>query len=138
MKAGQKYILLVLLMIIFSGMMLAQTSTLKITDVKQQNDGTMKVSWWIGSEDGIDHYEIFRSTGSTGQFNHIGDAPRGTFFFYDNYDLFKTLGKYFSYQVKALRADKTIVSQSDQLGASYNSASSAAKRTWGSIKAMFR
>jgi hypothetical protein len=137
MKAGQKYILLVLLVIIFNGVMLAQSSTPKITDVKQENDGTMRISWSIGSEDAIDHYEIFRSTGNTGQFSHIGNVPRGTFSFTDNYDLFKTMGKYFRYQIKALYAE-TIVSQSAIVGASYNSTSSAAKRTWGSIKAMFR
>jgi hypothetical protein len=117
--------------------MVAQTSKPIITDVKQENDGAMRVSWSIGSEDGIDHYGIFRSTGTTGQYSHIGDVPRGTFSFNDTYDLFKTTGKYFRYQIKALHAE-TIVSQSDPVGASYNSTSSAAKRTWGSIKAMFR
>jgi hypothetical protein len=136
MKAGQKYFLLITLIIIFSGMMSAETSTTMNIDVKQENDGTMKVSWSIGSEDGIDHYEIFRSTGNTGQFSHIGDVPRGTFSFSDN-DLFKTSGKYFRYKVIALRTDKTIVCQSE-IGASYNSTSSVGKRTWGSIKAMFR
>jgi hypothetical protein len=137
MKAGQKYFLPILLFMVFSGMLLAQTSTPVITEVKQESDGTMRISWSIGSEDGIDHYEIFRSTGTTGQFSHIGDVPHGTFSFTDNYDLFKTTGKYFRYQIKALHAE-TIVGQSAIVGASYNSTSSAAKRTWGSIKAMFR
>ncbi|MCX6120494.1 MAG: hypothetical protein NTX44_02605 [Ignavibacteriales bacterium] len=136
MKAGQKYFLLVALIIIVSGMMFAQTSTTMNIGVKQENDGTMKISWSIGSEDGIDHYAIFRSTGNTGQFSHIGEVPRGTYSFSDN-DLFKTSGKYFRYKVLALRADATIVCQSE-VGASYSSTSSAAKRTWGSIKAMFR
>ena len=137
MKAGIKYFLLGILIIIFSGLMVAQSSTPVITDVKQENDGTMRISWSIGSEDGIDHYEIFRSTGTTGQFSRIGDVPHGTFSFNDNYDLFKITGKYFRYQIKALRAE-TLISQSAIVGASYNSTSSAAKRTWGSIKAMFR
>jgi hypothetical protein len=137
MKYESKYFLLVISLFIFSGVVVAQNSTPMITDVKQENDGTMKISWSIGSEDGIDHYEIFRSTGSAGQFSHIGDVPRGTFVFTDSYDLFKTTGKYFRYQVKALRGE-TVVGLSAVVGASYNSTSSAAKRTWGSIKAMFR
>jgi hypothetical protein len=124
-------------LIIFSGVVAAQNSTPVITDVKQENDGTMKISWSIGSEDGIDHYEIVRSTGTTGQFSHIGDVPRGTFVFTDSYDLFKTTGKYFRYQIKACHGE-TVVSLSTVVGASYNSTSSSAKRTWGSIKAMFR
>jgi len=136
MKAGQKYFLLVILILIVSGMMFAQTSTTMNIGVKQENDGTMKISWSVGSEDGIDHYAIFRSSGNTGQFSHIGDVPRGTYSFSDN-DLFKTSGKYFRYKVIALRTDATIVCQSE-VGASYSSTSSAAKRTWGSIKAMFR
>jgi hypothetical protein len=138
MNAGLKYFLLVPLIIVFSGMMFAQANIPVITDVKQENDVTMKVTWSIGSEDGVDHYEIFRSTGTTGQFSRIGNALHGTFSFYDSYDLFKTMGKYFRYQVVALRADKTVIGQSTVVGASYNSTSSAAKRTWGSIKAMFR
>ncbi len=138
MKAGRKYILVIVLTFIFSGLLLAQNSTPIITDVKEENDGTMRVSWSIGSEDGIDQYEIFRSTGNTGQFSQVGNVPRGTFYFIDNNDLFKTTGKYFCYQIKAMRAGN-VVSQSTIVGASYNSgASSVGKRTWGSIKAMFR
>jgi hypothetical protein len=137
MKTGQKYFLLFISLFVFSGMIFAQSSTPVITDVKQDNDGTMKISWSIGSEDGIDHYEIFRSTGTTGEFSHIGNVSRGKFSFVDNYDLFKTTGKYFRYQVRAMHED-FVVSQSAIVGASYNSTSSAAKRTWGSIKAMFR
>jgi hypothetical protein len=134
MKAGQKYFLLVGLILIVSGMMFAQNSPTMNVGVKQENDGTMKISWSIGSEDGIDHYAIFRSAGNTGQFSHIGDVPRGTWSFSDN-DLFKTSGKYFHYKVIALRADATIVCQSE-VGASYSTG--IGKRTWGSIKAMFR
>jgi hypothetical protein len=137
MNTAQRYSLQLILLVIFSGMLIAQNSVPKITDVKQENDGTMRINWSIGSEDGIDHYTIFRSTGTTGQFSQIGDVPKGTFSFTDNYDLFKTMGKYFRYQIKAFHAE-TLVSQSDIVGASYNSTSSAAKRTWGSIKAMFR
>jgi hypothetical protein len=136
MKAGQKYFLLVALILIVSGMMFAENSTTMNIGVKQENDGTMKISWSIGSEDGIDHYAIFRSIGGSGQFGHIGDVPRGTWSFSDN-DLFKTSGKYFRYKVIALRADQTIVCQSE-VGASYSSTSGITKRTWGSIKAMFR
>jgi hypothetical protein len=136
-KPESKYLFLIVSLILFSGVILAQNSTPVITDVKQENDGTMKIRWSIGSEEGIDHYEVFRSTGTAGQFSHIGDVPHGTFVFTDSYDLFKTTGRYFRYQVKALHGE-TVVGLSAVVGASYNSTSSAAKRTWGSIKAMFR
>jgi hypothetical protein len=136
MKTGKIYSIL-LLLLLGSGILVAQNATPVITDVKQANDGTMKISWSIGSEDGIDYYAIFRSTGSTGQFSHIGDVQKGIFSFADNYDLFKTMGKYFRYQIRAYHAE-TLVGQSAVVGASYNSTSSTAKRTWGSIKAMFR
>ena len=136
MKAGNIYSLF-LLFLLCHGIVAAQNAVPVITDVKQEVDGTMRINWSIGSEDGIDHYAIFRSTGSAGQFSHIGDVQKGTFSFSDNYDLFKTMGKYFRYQIRAYHAE-TLVSQSAIVGASYNSTSSAAKRTWGSIKAMFR
>jgi len=134
MKASQKYLFLVALYILFNGVVLAQTFTQMKIDVKPENDG-MKISWVIGSEDGDGcHYQIFRSTG-TEQFFLLADKPRGTSSFNDN-NLFKTTGRFFRYQVIALHGE-TIVAQSAIVGASYNT-SSAAKRTWGSIKAMFR
>jgi hypothetical protein len=136
MKAGQIYSLLIFLLIAFCSLVSAQTSAPKIISVSAQNDGTILISWRFDLDNSVDHYEINRSTDVNGTFGHIGDAPKGTLYFIDKTDLFKTTSKYFCYKVTAVGLGDSRTS--DIMGVLYNSTSSAAKRTWGSIKAMFR
>ena len=116
--------------------MFAQISSPQITGVSTQNDGSILISWTIGSENGINYYEIYRSTDVNGTFSHIGDAPKGTLYFIDKTDLFKTASSFFCYKVIAIGSSDSRTS--NIVGISYSGISSAAKRTWGSIKAMFR
>ncbi len=137
MKTLQKYSLLIILLVFFNTLVSAQTSTPQITGVSTQGDGTVLINWTInGSENTISYYEIVRSTDINGPFSLIGDAPKGTFYFVDKTDLFKTTSKYFCYKVTAVGSNDSRTS--NIMGILYNSTSSAAKRTWGSIKAMFR
>jgi fibronectin type 3 domain-containing protein len=136
MKTGQKYLLLLILMVIVSTLLTAQTSTPQITGVSTQSDGTVLINWVVGSENGINYYEIYRGTDLNGTFSRIGNAPKGTFYFIDKNDLFKTDSRYFCYKVTAVGSSSS--QTSNVLGVLYNSTSSAPKRTWGSIKAMFR
>jgi hypothetical protein len=136
MRSRPKYFLLIILLVIFSSLISAQTSAPQITGVSVQSDGTILINWTIGSENGVGHYEIYRSADVNGTFNHIGDAPKGTLYFVDKNDLFKTASKYFCYKVIAVGSGDS--RSSNIMGVLYNSTSSAGKRTWGSIKAMFR
>ena len=137
MKLGQKNIFTIaFLFLIACGVGSAQTISLR--DPQPQSDGTIIISWTVDSETGVDHYEIYRSTSNVGQFLKIGDQKCGVFEFKDT-GLFKTSVKYFCYRVIAMGTDETFRSQSAIVGTLYNDGtSSAAKRTWGSIKAMFR
>ena len=137
MKLGQKNIFTIaFLFVIVCGVASAQTISLR--DPQPQSDGTIIISWTVDSETGVDHYEIFRSTSNVGQFVKIGDQKCGVFEFKDT-GLFKTTIKYFCYRVIAMGADQTFRSQSAIVGTLYNDGTSTtAKRTWGSIKAMFR
>jgi len=108
-----------------------------------QNGGSIKVSWWSTSEDGVSYYEVVRSSDLLGPYlplPNIKIAPLGDNQFYsidDNCELFKSQGKFFYYKVRVVLADGS-ARESDPVSTYYNSTSSAAKRTWGSIKAMFR
>ena len=135
MKTVQKYSLLMILLLSLPFLVLAQTSAPQITGVSPQSDGSILISWTF-NDNTFDHFELFRSTDVNGVFGHIGDAPKGTFSFVDKSDLFKTAGKYFCYKVTAVGSGDSRTS--NIMGVLYNSTSSAAKRTWGSIKAMFR
>ena len=137
MKLGQKNIFTIafLFVIVFG---VASAQTISLSDPKSQSDGTILIRWTVASETGIDHYEIYRSTTNVGQFVKIGDQKCGVFEFKDT-GLFKTTIKYFCYKVIAIATDQSVRSQSAIVGTLYNDGtSSTAKRTWGSIKAMFR
>jgi fibronectin type 3 domain-containing protein len=136
MKTSKKYILLIILLIIFSSLVVAQTSGPQITKASLQNDGTILISWTFDLDNNVVHYEIYRSTDVNGPFSQIGDAPKGTLYFVDKTDLFKTVDKLFYYKVKAVCAGYSQTSNS--MSVLYSSTSSVGKRTWGSIKAMFR
>ncbi len=144
MKLGQKYIFRLLLIAALFGQLSAQsgnTNSVSISDLRAEPSvGSIKISWKIDSDANVDHYEIYRATNIAGPFTRIdnGNVTRGKFSFEDMNDLFKTMSQLFYYKVRALNANGNIIGQSDIVGASYNGASSTAKRTWGSIKAMFR
>jgi|WetSurMetagenome_2_1015567.scaffolds.fasta_scaffold44970_2 hypothetical protein len=142
MKLGQKNIFRLLFITLLFGQLSAQTSNLNsvvISDLRAEpNVGSIKVSWKINSDINVAHYDIYRGTNITGPFTHVGTVVRGNSSFEDMNDLFKTANQYFCYKVIALNSNGDMIGQSEIIGTSYNSASSTAKRTWGSIKAMFR
>jgi hypothetical protein len=147
MKVRQLYFFAAaLLFFIFSGRLSAQTSTLNSVSVKglaaAPSAGSIKVSWKSESESGVAHFELHRRSGSSGGFTCIRDniSPLGDYHNYsidDDVDLFKTDGTLLQYFVRVIMTDGSS-RDSEIISASYNSTSSAAKRTWGSIKAMFR
>jgi hypothetical protein len=136
---------LVILLAFQTTVVLAQSIIPNIAVGARQDGNCIKISWTSGLEVGIDHYEVYRSTEQTGSFaDCIQDNVRckGNGQGYevaDTRDLFKTVGKNFYYQVKAVDASGIVVAATNHpVFTNYNSTSSTAKRTWGSIKAMFR
>jgi hypothetical protein len=136
MKLRRKYFFAAaILLFVFTGMVLAQSNP-TITKV-ESFVGYVKVEWKIDSESGIDHYEVWRSSGSSAPYC-VGVVQPGVYSFEDKTNLYKTEDQYFSYQVRAVGPDASIQGQSESVGVRFMSTSSTAKRTWGSIKAMFR
>jgi hypothetical protein len=137
MKLGHKYFFIAaILLCVLSGMVLAQSNP-TITKVESFT-GYIKVEWTIASEAGIDHYEVWRSSGSSSPCL-VGVVQRGVFYFEDKNSLYKTEDQYFNYQVKVIgNSNGSIIGQSEIKGTHYNGTNSIGKRTWGSIKAMFR
>jgi hypothetical protein len=135
MKLGYKYFIATAILLLgLTGMVLAQSNSIITIKVSKLTEGTIRVDWTINSESGVDHYEVWRTSGSV-SFCRI--VQHGIFYFNDT-DLYKTEDQYFSYQVKAIGSlDGTVQGQSEIRGISFIT-NSTAKRTWGSIKAMFR
>jgi|WetSurMetagenome_2_1015567.scaffolds.fasta_scaffold111899_3 hypothetical protein len=137
MRLGHKYLFaVIILLFILAGMTLAQSNP-AIKEVKAF-DGYIRVTWKIDSEVGVDHYEVWRSCGSSIPLC-VGTVKLGVFYFDDKtVGLYKTEDQYFSYQVRAIGPNQSTQSNSEVRGIRYTNPSSAPKRTWGSIKAMFR
>jgi hypothetical protein len=136
MKLGYKYFFVAaILLFVLTGMVLAQSNP-TITKV-ESFVGYIRVEWTINSEAGVDHYEVWRSSGSS-DLILIGVVQRGTFYLEDRNSLYKTEDQYFNYQVRAIGSNPSIQGKSEIVGIRFMSTSSTAKRTWGSIKAMFR
>jgi hypothetical protein len=103
--------------------------------------GNIIVTWECDFNSNIAHFDIYRSTsaGDVGQLaNTDGILPnqdKTRSYKYEDKTLFKISGGIFYYQVKIVYADGSSVFSSS-IAVSFTS--STTKRTWGSIKAMFR
>jgi hypothetical protein len=143
MKVASRYILIAFVAFGFA-ITIAQTNTSVKNLGAVQIGNFIRVTWKSSLENGVDHYEVYRSTEASGTFaDCIQDNIRckgdnQSYSLDDTRDLFKTTGKVFFYKIKVVGAGGIILSETSPVVTSFNSTSSAAKRTWGSIKAMFR
>ncbi len=98
------------------------------------------VQWWAEDESGVVGYKIQRKAGSATQFDPIMTSimPLRTDKAYEYIDLtaFKTTDNFYQYRVIAVDNRGNEISHVD-VSIIHNSVSSV-RRTWGSIKAMFR
>jgi len=143
MKASVKHLLIfTIILISLTTTVIAQSSGLSSAPINNlgavQSGNIIKVSWTSESESGIKHYEVWRD----GECVRDDISPLGDYQSYsidDNKELFKTTGNILHYKVRAIYTeDHTSFLDSPSIIVSYSSMSSVAKRTWGSIKAMFR
>lgn len=98
---------------------------------------TVKVEWQTGTESDINHFSILRSTPQTSLVEIATIQPKGNNSSYEYIDqsVYKTNSSIFIYKLKIVDNDNTTTYSADR-SASPNI--SGVKRTWGSIKAMFR
>ncbi|MCL4510780.1 MAG: hypothetical protein M1470_06895 [Bacteroidetes bacterium] len=135
------------LLIAFAALLMAFTPTASVTftDVRgtPESDNIL-IQWWTSQEDGIKNFAVEKASQLDNQFYAIGTvSPTGAgsaYQFSDNGIYKTTSSTIFRYRVRADGIDGSI-SFSKEITVSYNFSSSlsgVAKRTWGSIKAMFR
>lgn len=105
-------------------------------------DGNVEVTWASENEVGVLRYEVLRAqlvSGQLGDFARVGsiDQLKGNNSSYQFIDrgIFKTTDNIFAYKVRVVFTNQTYEETQSVITAVL---SSAAKRTWGSIKAMFR
>ena len=135
MRVVLKYFIsTILLLFSVYGIVGAQIGNLSATP----SGSAIKINWSIETQSKINHFEIYRSLSQVGPFVRIGDYlphPGNPDYEYVDQELFKSGDRIFCYKVRVIYTDNTY-QDSNPVVTSYTS--SAAKRTWGSIKAMFR
>jgi len=101
------------------------------------NGSTIVIRWVSDDEQGVQGYKIERRANGAGSFVLLTDSyimPRGngsSYEFVDN-SVFRTTDSYYVYCITA------VGSNSDPCYVTVRHTTSGVRRTWGSIKAMFR
>jgi len=127
-----------ILLSILTGIVLGQNAPTIIKVEPSTGYIRLSLDWTNASANANYRYEVYRSSGGSDQFVFIGVVERGSSYFDDKNDLYKNADQFFSYKVIAVGSSGP-QGVSNIMNVSYNnSTSSTAKRTWGSIKAMFR
>lgn len=96
------------------------------------------VQWKSGDESGVKEYQIWRSGGQGAMFAQVSTVyPKGNNSNYEFVDrsVFKSEASVYYYKIVVVFTDN---SQSHSSICTVSYLSSTARRTWGSIKAMFR
>ncbi|MHB8931394.1 MAG: hypothetical protein ACYC5R_12435 [Melioribacteraceae bacterium] len=100
--------------------------------------GNVILNWDTNSESNLNHFVVLRRTVSGG-YVEIGNVyPKNdrTYEYVDQ-TAFKTSGQLYVYKLKIVDNDGT-TSYSGEVSVMHNNGISSVKRTWGSIKALFR
>ncbi len=112
---------------------------IKSGSIQARSDGTnVTIQWGTNDESGVKEFSIERRTGTNGQFMLIATLqPKGNNSLYEFVDqsAFKADGAVYQYRIKIVDASGNST-YSSILTVSHNV--SSVKRTWGSLKAMFR
>ena len=137
MRNLRRLIFLTLIAVLGVGTVLA--IVIKDRPTAQSNGSDVVIRWTTVDESGVQKFEVLRRSGWTGEFLVIGaiDQLRGNNSVYEFVDksAFKAAGGLYQYKVRILNGQSP-APETETVSVSH--VSSAAKRTWGSIKAMFR
>ncbi|MCK9409396.1 MAG: hypothetical protein M0R68_09720 [Bacteroidetes bacterium] len=103
------------------------------------SDGSnVTIQWGTTDESNIKEFVIERRNGTVGEFSTvtvIGKKGSNSFYKYVDFSAFKTTGSIYQYRIKSVTISGS-AEYSNILTISHNV--SGVKRTWGSLKAMFR
>jgi hypothetical protein len=102
--------------------------------------GNVKLAWTTADESNINHFSIQRKTPQQSSFIEIGivqqNAGNNHNYTYEDQSLYKLNDVVFTYRIVSVNKDNSTSVYPHDISVSPNI--SGIKRTWGSIKAMFR
>jgi hypothetical protein len=135
-----RHLLVVLLLLCSS---VAFCEVIQANSLRAQDDGNGVVLRWTSvDETGVAGYMVERKAGGTGNFVPLvsqalqGKGNNQNYLFEDE-TAFRTTGTFYQYRITPVNSVGTPVGSSYYVSIDHNNVSSV-RRTWGSIKAMFR
>ena len=127
-----------LLLLVMSSVVALAGTTIKDGSLQARSDGNVvTIQWGTTEESLVQEFVVERQGSSETGFVAIGSvAPKGSNSFYEYVDqtAFKTAASVYQYRIRIVSQDG--VAYSKVVTVSHNV--SSVKRTWGSLKAMFR
>jgi hypothetical protein len=130
------FIIILGLLITFSA---SASEVLKVGSLQAYSNGSNVVLTWITSdESNVSRFEIERRTGVEGEFVFIGNQdPKGpSDYGFTDYTTFRKTTTIYQYRLKIIFSNGQNPIYSDPCTVDHTV--SGVRRTWGSIKAMFR
>ena len=123
-------------LLLFSSVIIS--AVIKDQPTAHSDGSAIIVEWNTLDESGVVRFDVMRSTDVNGTFFAVGSRePTGnnSSYKYTDNQVFKATGGFYVYKIRTYFGDRPPV---DSETASVQHLSSAYRRTWGSIKAMFR
>jgi hypothetical protein len=107
-----------------------------IKDIRGWSDGrVVTIEWYADDESGCSGYVVMRRSGINGSFTTITPSPmpleEDKHYIFTDETAFRTTDNFYQYRVIP-------VGKSEAYDVSVTHSTSGVRRTWGSIKAMFR
>lgn len=118
---------------------IALSGVIREGTMQARSDGSnVTIQWGSTDESGVKEFVIERSSGTSGEFISIAVVTKqgsNSFYEYIDRSAFKTTGSIYQYRIKSVKTNGG-AEYSAVITVSHNV--SSVKRTWGSLKAMFR
>ena len=133
--------LLAVVLLLWSSVALGEV--IQASSLRAQDDGNgVVVRWTSLDENGVAGYMIERKSGGSGAFvplvsQMIVAKGNSQDYKYEDLTAFKTTGNFYQYRLTPVNGAGQPVGTSYYVSIDHNNVSSV-RRTWGSIKAMFR
>ncbi|OGU28417.1 MAG: hypothetical protein A2X67_03680 [Ignavibacteria bacterium GWA2_55_11] len=129
---------LILASLVLTVLSVAYASVIKGTPEGYSIGSGILIRWITEDETGIESFVVLRKNANDAEFVVVSSpiSPKGNNSTYEFLDqsVFKGSGGVFVYRVRAVKGRTPV----EEVQFSVSHTSSAARRTWGSIKAMFR
>jgi hypothetical protein len=137
MKVTARY--LIVLLALASLFTLAYAIVIKDKPVAYSSGGDIVVRWTTVDETGVTQFDVLRRAGTSGDFTVIGTVNQlkgnNSTYEYVDRSVFKISSGIYQYKIRIINGQNPSP-ETDVVTVSH--VSSTVKRTWGSIKAMFR